>query len=206
MKLNKDICVANSVVKNTYMDYETKKLFYESCILDDIPLDILDRIKEQYKPTYDDIYKLFFYNGIDDLAPCLISFGTRAGGAPRGQYNNGAGDHYTKFSKEIYNYHNADEVAKYFPDSKKTYWKRKGWDGCEVLVKYLFLRYIKDDEGCRWVMKTLFDMDEFYPTENYIGNGKIKSVHSIDNRFGNGVSILCALALSRGIVSYHKQL
>ena len=47
MTLKKDIVLANSIIDATYMDYETGKIFYETCLYDILPDDIIEIIDDK---------------------------------------------------------------------------------------------------------------------------------------------------------------
>ena len=46
-ELKKDIVVKNTIKENTFMDYETGKLFYETTLMDLLPTELTEKIQEK---------------------------------------------------------------------------------------------------------------------------------------------------------------
>jgi len=45
--LKKDIVVNNTIKENTFMDYESGKLFYETNLMDLLPIELTEKIQEK---------------------------------------------------------------------------------------------------------------------------------------------------------------
>ncbi len=54
-ELKKDIVVKNTIKKNTFMDYETGKLFYETNLMDLLPIELTEKIQEEADKSINEV-------------------------------------------------------------------------------------------------------------------------------------------------------
>ena len=147
MTLKKDIVLANSIIDATYMDYETGKIFYETCLYDILPDDIIEIINDKKRiRTKEEIFEYVLKDSLIELRKSSYVMSSIARPPVPTNYLQLTKYFFLDIQGEINNLIDEKDTASIFFNCKKTYMKKKGDDLEKLLFQFIYFHYYHNDK------------------------------------------------------------